>query len=121
MPLSDKERSRRYREKRKMETAAKVHIHPLPNGEVIRVYNLTAIAKIIAAAGGYPDSAVRATLKAWVYRGIVPATGLPTTPRVFNEEQKELLFRLYLRHRKMPMTTAQISIWLAARWSPVCN
>lgn len=125
MPLSDSERSRRYRERKKAASTAKTRVVHTPGGDAVQVYTLTDIAKLIAAGDStLVESAVRATIKAWVYKEAVPDSGVHTNigaVRKFTDEQKDLLIKVYRRHQKKQMSILQIGNWLAARWSKICN
>jgi len=118
MPLDSSERCRRYRQRKKACKVAGQRTRTDPEtGAVVIVYSVGGIAEAIKAKdGNLSVSAVRETLKKWLDAGIIPASRWDSTVRLYGEDEKDLIVKVYRIHKIKPMTTEGISQWLAARW-----
>lgn len=118
MPLDSKERCRRYRQRKKAEKVAgqRTRVDP-ETGKAVIVYSVGGIAEAVNAKDRTLQvSAVRETLKKWLDAGIIPASRWESTVRLYSEDEKDLIVKVYRIHKIKPMTTEGISLWLAARW-----
>jgi len=124
MRLSDADRARRYRRKKK---GLRGHhgftrYRTLNNGDMVNVFTVGAIADEAAAATGKDAKAIRATLQRWQKLRLIPDSGFPQKPnaaRVYDEKQKNLIVKLYCRHVAQQKSITEVSLWLAARWEKV--